>query len=64
MNAVRNTRWTTKDGLRRGVVSVLALMVVVLFGSLAVAMAIVSKVNLRTASTLLLVNMGLSAAET
>ncbi|MGQ0628841.1 MAG: hypothetical protein ACT4PL_12170 [Phycisphaerales bacterium] len=55
---------TTKDGLRRGVVSVLAMMFLVLFGSLALAMAIVSKGNLRTASTQLHVNKALSAAET
>jgi hypothetical protein len=49
---------------RRAVVSVLAMMFLVLFGSLAVAMAIVSRGNLRTASTQLHVVRALSAAET
>jgi hypothetical protein len=49
---------------RRGVASVLAMMFVVMFGSLAVAMAIVSQGNLRTAQTHLHVQRALSAAET
>lgn len=49
---------------RRGVASVLAMMFVVLFGSLAVAMAIVSKGNLRTAQTHLHVVRAMGAAET
>jgi hypothetical protein len=49
---------------RRGVVSVLAMMFLVLFGSLAVAMAVASKGNLRTASTQLHVTRALGAAET
>jgi hypothetical protein len=46
------------------VASVLAMMFVVMFGSLAVAMAIVSQGNLRTAQTHLHVQRALSAAET
>jgi len=49
---------------RRGVVSVLAMMFVVLFGSLSVAMAIASRGNLRAAQTHLHVTRALSAAET
>jgi Tfp pilus assembly protein PilX len=49
---------------RRGVASVLAMMFVVLFGSLAVAMAIVSKGNLRTAQTHLHVLRAMGAADT
>jgi hypothetical protein len=49
---------------RRAVVSVLAMMFLVLFGSLALAMAIVSRGNLRTASTQLHVTRTLGAAET
>jgi hypothetical protein len=49
---------------RRGVASVLAMMFVVLFGSLAVAMAIVSKGNLRTAQTNLHVIRAMGAADT
>lgn len=49
---------------RRGVASVLAMMFVVLFGSLAVAMAIVSKGNLRTAQTHVHVLRAMGAAET
>lgn len=49
---------------RRGVVSVLAMMFLVLFGSLGLAMTIASQGNLRTASTQLHVNKALSAAET
>jgi len=57
--------WRSLGGAtRRGVVSILAMMFLVLFGSLALAMAVVSKGNLRTASTQLHVNKALSAAET
>lgn len=49
---------------RRGVVSVLAMMFLVLFGSLVAAMAITSRGNIRTASTHLQVTAALSAAET
>lgn len=57
---VRKTVWRN----RRGVVSVLAMMFLVLFGSLGLAMAVVSKGNLRTASTHLHVTKSLGAAET
>ena len=49
---------------RRGVVSILAMMFLVLFGSLVAAMAISSRGNIRTASTHLEVTYALSAAET
>ncbi len=48
---------------RRGIVSVLAMMFMVLFGSLAAAMAIVSKGNLRTARTYLRVTGALGAVD-
>ena len=48
---------------RRGVVSILAMMFMVLFGSLAAAMAIVSKGNLRTAQTNLRVSDSLGAVD-
>ncbi len=48
---------------RRGVISVLAMMFMVLFGSLAAAMAIVSKGNLRTAQTHLRVSGALGAVD-
>jgi hypothetical protein len=49
---------------RRGVSSVLAMMFLVLFSSLAVAMAVVSQGNLRTADSALKVSRAMSAAET
>lgn len=49
---------------RRGVVSVLAMMFLVIFGSLSVALAVVSQGNLRTAATHIQVNSALAAAET
>ena len=49
---------------RRGVVSVLAMMLLILFGSLVTAMAISSKGNIRAAATQLHVNRALAAAET
>ncbi len=49
---------------RRGVASILAMMFLVMFGSLSVAMAIASQGNLRTASTHLHVVKAMSAAET
>lgn len=49
---------------RRGVAAVLAMMFMVLFGSLSVAMAIVSKGNITTAATHLHVTRAQSAAET
>lgn len=52
-------RWT-----RRGVTSVLAMMFMVMFGSLAVAMAVASQGNLRAAQTHLHVVQSMGAAET
>ncbi len=49
---------------RRGVVGVLSMMFMVLFGSLAVAMAVVSQGNLQTAQTQLRVNRAIGAADT
>ncbi len=49
---------------RRGVVSVLAMMFLVLFGSLVAAMAISTQGNIRTSSTHLQVTQALGAAET
>lgn len=48
----------------RGVAAILAMMFVVIFGSLAAAMAIVSQGNFTTADTHLRVNRSLAAAET
>lgn len=49
---------------RRGVVSVVAMMFVVMFGSLVAAMAISSQGNIRAASTHLHVSRSMNAAET
>ncbi len=49
---------------RRGVVAILAMMFLVLFGSLAAAMAIVSQGNLQTAQTQLRVHEALGAVDT
>lgn len=54
-------RWAVS---RRGVTSVLAMMFMVMFGSLAVAMAVASQGNLRTANTHLHVVRAMGAAET
>lgn len=63
-SAHRRRRRARGPRQRRGVASVLAMMFVVMFGSLGVAMAIVSQGNLRTAQTHLHVQRALSAAET
>ncbi len=63
-SASRQHRRRKRAPRRRGVASILAMMFVVMFGSLAVAMAIVSQGNLRTAQTHLHVQRALSAAET
>ncbi len=60
----RGLRKTLFGSKRRGVVSILAMMFLVLFGSLGLAMTIASKGNLRTASTNLHVSKALGAAET
>lgn len=63
-------RHTTLRGIvrvcksRRGVAAVLAMMFIVMFGSLATAMAIASKGNITTAATHLHVSRAQSAAET
>lgn len=49
---------------RRGVSSVLAMMFLVIFGSLAIAMAVVAQGNLRTADSSLKVSRAMSAADT
>ncbi len=49
---------------RRGVASILAMMFLVIFGSLAAAMAVVAQGNLRTAASGLRVSRAMSAAET
>ncbi len=49
---------------RRGVASVLAMMFMVLFGSLAAAMAVVAQGNLRTADSGMKLSRAMSAAET
>jgi hypothetical protein len=49
---------------RRGISSVLAMMYLVLFGSLAAAMAVVAQSNLRTADSSVRVSRAMSAAET
>src|SRR5690242_9168820 len=49
---------------RRAIASVLAMMFLVMFGALSVAMAIASQGNLRSASTHLHVVKAMSAAET
>ena len=62
MNQCRSTRFP--DVNRRGVASVLAMMFLVIFGSLAAAMAVVASGNLRTADVSLRVSRATSAAET
>jgi len=73
--AARTTRRRGRNGLissarrrrprtRRGVTSVLAMMFMVLFGSLAAAMAVSSQGNLRTAHTHIVVTRALGAADT
>src|SRR4029453_14671278 len=49
---------------RRAVASVLAMMFLVLFGSLAAAMAVVAQSNLRTADSGMKLSRAMSAAET
>ncbi len=61
--ARRSTRRTLRIS-RRGVASVLAMMFLILFGSLVAAMAVTSTGNIRTASMHLHVMRAMSAAET
>ena len=59
------TRTRSNKGFRRrGVASVLAMMFLVIFGSLAAAMAVVAQGNLRTADSSVKVSRAMSAAET
>jgi len=58
---LKRPRWARK---RRGVAAVLAMMFLILFGSLSVAMAISSRGNITTAATHLHVSRAQSAAET
>lgn len=57
-------RFARKVRSRKGVAAVLAMMFIVLFGSLATAMAIASRGNITTAATHLHVSRAQSAAET
>lgn len=62
---MRHPRTALRDRLsRRGVASVLAMMFLVMFGSLSVAMAVAAQGNLRTAETHLHVVKAMGAAET
>lgn len=60
---IRTTKART-SAKRRGVAAVLAMMFIILFGSLATAMAIASKGNITTAATHVHVSRAQSAAET
>lgn len=60
----RGTRRAVRPERSRGVASVLSMMFLILFGSLAAAMAIASKGNLRTATAHLHVMRAMGAAET
>ena len=59
--AIRSLR---RPARRRGIAAVLAMMFLVIFASLAAAMAVVSQGNLRVADTNIKVNRSLAAAET
>lgn len=61
--ALRGLRRVTR-ARRHGVSSVLAMMFLVIFGSLAAAMAVVAQGNLRTANSAMMVSRAMSAAET
>ncbi len=54
----------TRASVRRGVASVLSMMFLVIFGSLAAVMAVVAQANLRTADSYLKVTRATGAAET
>ena len=58
------SRRARHDRKRRGVSSVLAMMFLVIFSSLAAAMAVVAQGNLRTADSYMKVSRAMSAAET
>jgi hypothetical protein len=57
-------RLMARAAMRRGVASVLAMMFLVIFGSLAAVMAVVAQANLRTADSYLKVTRASGAAET
>ena len=57
-------RRASADARRRGVVSILAMIFLVMFGSLAIAMAVASQGNLRTSTTHEHMMRAMSAAET
>ncbi|MCC7145783.1 MAG: hypothetical protein IT443_05000 [Phycisphaeraceae bacterium] len=57
-------RWSRPAARQRGVTAILAMMFLVIFASLAAAMAIVAQGNLATADTHLKINRALAAAET
>ena len=61
---MRTRRIRPATPVRRGVASVLSMMFLVIFGSLAAAMAVVATGNLRTADVSLRVSRATSAAET
>jgi len=63
MNRALHNRHRNQGQARRGVASVLAMLFLVIFGSLAAAMAIVAQGNLRTADSSLKVSRAQSAAE-
>jgi len=63
--ATHQQRWMGRIAMRRrGVASVLSMMFLVLFGSLAAVMAVTAQGNLRTADSYLKVTRATSAAET
>ncbi|MHC4976980.1 MAG: pilus assembly PilX family protein, partial [Planctomycetota bacterium] len=65
MTAQRDTQRTGRQkSERRGVTAILAMMFMIMFGSLATAMAIASKGNLRTAQTHMIVSRAMGAADT
>ncbi len=64
LSAAERRPGSARRAPRRGVTGVLAMMFLVLFSSLAVAMAVVSKGNLRTAETHLRVTRAMGAVDT
>ena len=63
-NMIAVPRLVRPKAARRGVASVLAMMFLVIFSSLAAAMAVVAQGNLRTADSAMKVSRAMSAAET
>ncbi len=62
--AQRRALAKARPGKRKGVAAVLAMMFLIMFGSLSAAMAIASRGNIKTAATHLHVNRARAAAET